>query len=320
MEFELSPEVFDQIIFAMEDQGSNSYIDRRDGTLVRQPPADRFEFAPLPPWKPVDGFYLMERFVAVVSNRHIRGQLRAALSTGKGVFRSFKNVLKQSRDLERRWYRFKEKEMRRVVLDWYNQEREAAGLERLGPEPEETDDLTISDFLVVVAAPGHLDGAHLVDVEALMELRQVPAADPDGQFEQRRHELDAPGAHLVVACAPRDEVVGIAWARECGPREWELIQLAVMPFFRGVGLGARLLQVLADEAEAHGVAVLRARLGGPALGLCGLFEKAGFTVDSLHLKLPLTAAAPAGSADRALDAGERQHRLNRRCAEPAWHR
>ena len=292
MEFELSPEVYDQIIFAMEDQSSNAFIHRRTGALVRQPPDDRSEFVPLPPWKPVDGFYLMERFVAALSNRHVRGQLRAALSAGKGVFRSFKNVLKQSRDLERHWYRFKEKEMRRVVLDWYNQEREAAGLERLGPEPEETDDLTISDFLVVAAAPSHLDGAHRVDVEAMVELRQVPAPDLGSPMERRRCELAAPGSHLVVACAPQDEVVGIAWARERGRGEWELVQLAVMPFYRGVGLAARLLQALADEAEAHGVAVLRARLGGEALGLSGLLQKAGFAVDSLHLKLPLTARAP----------------------------
>ncbi|MDE0448545.1 MAG: GNAT family N-acetyltransferase [Spirochaetaceae bacterium] len=291
MEFELSPEVFDQVIFAMEDQGSNAYIHRRDGTLVPQPPDDPSEFVPLPAWKPVDGFYLMERFVASVSNPHVRRQLRSALSTGRGVFRSFKNVLKQSRDLERRWYRFKEKEMRRVVLDWYNQEREAAGLERLGPEPEETDDLTVSDFVVVPAQATHLDGAHLVDVEALMELRQVPARDLGSHLEQRRCELAAPASHLVVACAPQDEVVGMAWARACSADQWDLVQLAVMPYYRGLGLAARLLQALADRAEEQGVTTLHAQLGAAALGVSGLFEKVGFSVDSLHLKLPLAGGA-----------------------------
>ena len=293
MEFELSPEVYDQIIFAMEDQSSIAYIHRRDGTLVQQRPNDPSEFVPLPPWKPVDGFYLMERFVAAVSNRQVRQQLRAALSTGKGVFRSFKNALKQSRDLEQRWYRFKEREMRRVVLDWYNQEREAAGLERLGPEPEETEDLTVSDFVVIAAEPSHLDGAHVVDVEAMMELRQVPVRDLGSRLEQRRCELAAAGSHLVVACAPRDEVVGMAWAREAGAGEWELIQLAVMPFYRGLGLAARLLQALADAAEGHAAEVLRVRLGASALGVSGLFEKVGFSVDSVHLQLPLARHSTA---------------------------
>ena len=303
MEFELSPEVFDQIIFAMEDQSLNGYIHRRTGELVQRPPDDPAEFVPLPPWKPVDGFYLMERFVAAVSNRHFRQQLRVALATGKGVFRSFKNVLKQSRDLEWRWYRFKEKEMRRVVVDWYNQEREAAGLERLGPEPEETDDLTISDFVVVAATPMHLDGAHVADVEALMELRQAPVQGLGSYLEQRRCELAAPGSHLVVACAPHDEVVGMAWARASDAGEWELIQLAVMPYYRGLGLAARLLQTLADRAEEHGVATLRAQLGEAAFGVRGLLEKVGFTVDSLQLKLPLTVGAPETPLARKPAAG-----------------
>ena len=308
MEFELSPEVYDQIIFAMEDQSSSAYIHRRTGTLVQQRPGDTSEFVPLPPWKPVDGFYLMERFVAAVSNRHVRGQLRAALSTGKGVFRSFKNVLKQSRDLERRWYRFKEREMQRVVLDWYNQEREAAGLERLGPEPEEIEDLTISDFVVVVPGPEHLDGAHMVDAEALMETRQVSVRDLGSQLEQRRCALAAPGSHLAVACAPEDEVVGLAWAREDAGGEWELVQLAVMPYYRGLGLAARLLQALADAAEEHGVTTLRATLGATALGVAGLFEKVGFTVDALHLKLPLSGGAPGlGSGGGAPTAAARRY-------------
>ena len=293
MEFELSPEVYDQIIFAMEDQGSKAFIHRRTGELISHAPDDPSEFLPLPRWKPVDGFYLMERFVASVSNRHFRQQLRSALSTGKGVFRSFKNVLKQSRDLERRWYRFKEREMRRVVLEWYNQEREAAGLERLGPEPEETDDLTVSDFVVVPAAPNHLDGAHMADVEALMELRQAPLQEMGSYLERRRCALAAPESHLVVACAPHDEVVGMAWARESGPGQWDLVQLAVMPYYRGLGLAARLLQALADRAEERAVTTLQARLGEAALGVRGLLEKVGFTVDSLQLKLPLTGGHQA---------------------------
>lgn len=304
MEFELSPEVFDQVIFAMEDQGSDAYIHRRDGTLVRHPPDDPSEFVPVPAWKPVDGFYLMERFVASVSNHHVRQQLRSALSTGRGVFRSFKNVLKQSRDLERRWYRFKEKEMRRVVLDWYNQERDAAGLERLGPEPEETDDLTISDFVVVPAEASHIHGAHLVDVEALMESGRVPARDLGSHLERRRCELTAPGSHLVVACAPQDEVVGMAWARARSADRWDMVQLAVMPYYRGLGLAARLLHALADRAEGQGVTTLRAQLGAGALGVSGLFEKVGFSVDSLHLKLPLAERARASGPEPAVQPAE----------------
>ena len=285
MEFELSPEVFDRIIFAMEDQSSNAYIHRTTGQFVHELPDDDADFVRLPPWKPADGFYLMEAFVSTVPNRHHRQQLRASLSTGKGVFRSFKNALKQSRDLERRWYRFKDKEMRRVVADWYNQEREAVGLARLGPEPEETDDLLVTDFIVTPAAAGHLDGAHGVDLEALTELHEAPPGEPADYFRQRRRELDRPESHLVVACTPKDEVVGMAWARACDTSEWELIQIAVMPYYRGLGLAVRLLQVLAHEAAKNGVAAVRARLDEDTIDARGLLEKVGFRVDTVHLEL-----------------------------------
>lgn len=294
MEFELSPEVFDQIIFAMEDQSADPYIHRTSGQIVHQLKDDGAEFVRLPPWTPVDGFYLMEAFVSTVTNRRHQQQLRTALAAGKGVFRSFKNALKQSRDLERRWYRFKEKEMRRVVADWYNREREAAGLERLGPEPEETDDLTISDFVVVPASPGHVGGAYMTDLEALTELRQGPPHELAGYLEGRRRELEDPLSRLVVACTPKDEVVGMAWARERGAAEWDLIQLAVMPYYRGLGLATRLLQTLADQAEQNGVATLRACLDAGTLDVRGLLEKVGFRVDTMQLKL--SCRAPARTA------------------------
>ena len=212
MRFELSPEMYDQIIFAMEDQGSRSFVHRSTGQVVteeRLAPGE--EYVPAPRWKPADGFHLMEGFVTTVPNRYYREQLRDALSAGRGVFRNFKNALKQSHDLECSWYRFKEREMRRMVAEWYNQEREAAGLERLGPEPEETEDLTISDFVVDTALPHQLAGASYVDHEALLELGQVPASELATCVKQRLCTLD--GSHVVVARTPEDEVVGLAWAR-----------------------------------------------------------------------------------------------------------
>ena len=152
MEFELSPEIMEQIIFAMEDQTAEWYVHRVSGALATgdlveeaeqvELPEQAEQFVPLPLWQPVDGFRLMERFVATVRNPFHREHLRSALAHGRGVFRSFKNALHQRPDLERLWHGFKEREMRRIVAQWYDREREAAGLERLGWEPEESDDLT----------------------------------------------------------------------------------------------------------------------------------------------------------------------------------
>ncbi len=298
MRFELSPEMYDQIIFAMEDQGSRSFVHRSTGQVVteeRLAPGE--EYVPAPRWKPADGFHLMEGFVTTVPNRYYREQLRDALSAGRGVFRNFKNALKQSHDLECSWYRFKEREMRRMVAEWYNQEREAAGLERLGPEPEETEDLTISDFVVDTALPHQLAGASYVDHEALLELGQVPASELATCVKQRLRTLDAPGSHVVVARTPEDEVVGLAWARECEPAparepgapsgEWELVQLAVLSSFRGIGLAGRLLAALGQVALDHDVAALRVELDAATMGARELLQRAGYSVDAVRLKLPL---------------------------------
>ena len=298
MRFELSPERYDQIIFAMEDQGSRSFVHRSTGQVVteeRLAPGE--EYVPAPRWKPADGFHLMEGFVTTVPNRYYREQLRDALSAGRGVFRNFKNALKQSHDLECSWYRFKEREMRRMVAEWYNQEREAAGLERLGPEPEETEDLTISDFVVDTALPHQLAGASYVDHEALLELGQVPASELATCVKQRLRTLDAPGSHVVVARTPEDEVVGLAWARECEPAparepgapsgEWELVQLAVLSSFRGIGLAGRLLAALGQVARDHDVAALRVELDAATMGARELLQRAGYSVDAVRLKLPL---------------------------------
>ena len=298
MRFELSPEMYDQIIFAMEDQGSRSFVHRSTGQVVteeRLAPGE--EYVPAPRWKPADGFHLMEGFVTTVPNRYYREQLRDALSAGRGVFRNFKNALKQSHDLECSWHRFKEREMRRMVAEWYNQEREAAGLERLGPEPEETEDLTISDFVVDTALPHQLAGASYVDHEALLELGQVPASELATCVKQRLRTLDAPGSHVVVARTPEDEVVGLAWARECEPAparepgapsgEWELVQLAVLSSFRGIGLAGRLLAALGQVALDHDVAALRVELDAATMGARELLQRAGYSVDAVRLKLPL---------------------------------
>ncbi len=156
MEFDLTKEILDQIIFAMEDQTEESVVDRSSGEVIIVRGDDgRYggeRYAPTPEWKPIDGYQLMERFVTGLRNPTLREELRAALGAGRGVFRSFKDALKKNPEIEKRWYLFKEREMRRVVLDWYNQARELEGLERLGLDP--TDEGESSEELISSSRAG----------------------------------------------------------------------------------------------------------------------------------------------------------------------
>ena len=94
----------------------------------------------------------MESFVTSLDNPAYREQLSRALTMGKGVFRAFKDALKGSKEIEKLWFAYKEQRLRGVIMSWYNANREARGLARLPVEPEETEELVMSDFSVCLGS------------------------------------------------------------------------------------------------------------------------------------------------------------------------
>ncbi|MDD7275135.1 MAG: GNAT family N-acetyltransferase [Treponema sp.] len=152
MMFSLSQEIIHQIMFALEDQNTTYVLELHSGRLEDitsfqddEIPAGYVE---LPQWEPANGFRMMERFVAVVRNTALQRQLRSVLFSGKGVFKNFKNLLKSHPQGEKQWFAFREEEMTRYITQWYNQLREVYGLEQLGEEPEDNEDLLQDDFIL----------------------------------------------------------------------------------------------------------------------------------------------------------------------------
>ena len=138
-------------MFALEDQNTTYVLDIHSGRLEDiasflddEIPAGYVE---LPQWEPANGFRMMERFVAVVRNTALQRQLRSVLFSGKGVFKNFKNLLKSHPQGEKQWFAFREEEMTRYITQWYNQLREVYGLEQLGEEPEDNEELLQDDFI-----------------------------------------------------------------------------------------------------------------------------------------------------------------------------
>jgi len=167
MKFELTETLIDDILFAMEDQDGEYYLDTVEGMVaggmdglhsyleeVDEEDIDLDDedgeggdrFISLPEWDSASGFRLMERFISGFRNPMIREELTSALSRGKGVFRAFKNALSHHPEAEKLWFTFKEREMKREIVRWYNGLREEWGLEKIGEEPEETGDLVLEDF------------------------------------------------------------------------------------------------------------------------------------------------------------------------------
>jgi len=149
-QFKLTPELVDQIIFAMENQNETFLLDTANLLIV--PEAEilpEHDPVPLPSWKPSDGYQLMDSFTGILKNPIYRERLRTILNTGRGVFRSFKNVIKERPDLEKAWFSHKDREMKRRVRQWYAELCDYWGVESLGEEPEETGDLFLDDFTMM---------------------------------------------------------------------------------------------------------------------------------------------------------------------------
>ena len=269
MKFDPVAEIVERIVFAMEDQGADYSVDVETAEMVKDRGAHLGErFVPIPPWRPVDGFDLMERFVAALRNPSHRDRLRNALNSRGRVFRAFKDELRRIPYVEQRWYRFKMAEMRRIVTEWYDLERRSRGLERLGPEPEETDDLVAIEFAFGRAAAGDLE--HVV---RLHEAARPLTADPN--------------ALLVVVRGSRPGIVGFIGGVPEGSVTVCVGAIAVAPEFRGLGIGRSLLSHFIDEAAGAGYASVQVALCGKEQEFERLFVQQGFSPVAKTFRLPL---------------------------------
>jgi len=332
MEFPLTEELIDQIIFAMEDQNHEFFIDRRKGVLVREEelqrdsgesagppdepqdeqaardqslldgkPADRPEwedrYVPIPDWSPADGFHLMERFVLKLRNPIFAEQLREALSAGQGVFRRFKDILKKNREIERLWFQFKDREMRRVVERWYEEERELAGLRaQAAAAGEEEEDLPASEFSILPGELRHVEPALKLDLKAFLETHaELDPERAERLYRDSRRLLPSlldPRSLFLAAETPGGELAGFAWAVQqedpaAGTSVLSLAQLAVRKHVRGIGLASLLLRRLCRQSQERGFQRLWVGLEGRALAVASLFEGLGFRPRAVELELDL---------------------------------
>lgn len=263
MEFELTPELTDEIIFAMEDQTGHFLYDSvecrcvasrekgADGKDLSDEDEDRYYAIPV--WDSISGFRMMDRFVAQLRNPIVREELRFALSSGHGVFRNFKNILKAHPEIERLWYQFKERELRSIVLGWYNGLRDFWGLDRIGPEPEETGEIVSDDFLL---RPYEGDDENQLAILLTTIEREIAAAFPpeladaiDELWGRIRGPDEGGTEHIIVAEGAENELVGAAISSPIPEESFlsaQITLIAVYPEFRGLGLGKEFLSRMID--------------------------------------------------------------------------
>jgi GNAT superfamily N-acetyltransferase len=157
--FHLTQELIDDIIFWMESQNGDFVINTETGeilnaeelpTELKTDSVPQNQYVEIPAWGPADGFGLMENFTASLKNPSARKKLAAALNQGRGVFRAFKDTLAELPHVEKIWFSYKERELKKVARIWYAGLCEETGIKKIGEEPEETDELIIEDFLFTV--------------------------------------------------------------------------------------------------------------------------------------------------------------------------
>jgi ribosomal protein S18 acetylase RimI-like enzyme len=254
MLFELTEALINDILFSMEDQEGEFLLDTREGVVAGK--ADKFDKNPdterylrLPKWDSSDGFRLMERFAAALRSPLVREELGGALNRGKGVFRAFKNILSGHPETERLWFAFKEREMKREILRWYNALREEWGLQRIGNEPEETGDLVLEDF--------RFRGGTETDEPEAAELHRFCIEEiQNAAAENRTGVLTGdtpwafPGDLSVVAETVGGEFAGYISVISRA-LSFHVCALEIKPGYRGLGIGEALVSRLLSAARAE---------------------------------------------------------------------
>jgi GNAT superfamily N-acetyltransferase len=255
MEFELTPELSGEIIFAMEDQTGHFLFDSSELRCVSAPERkdqksdeDDDRYYAIPGWDSISGFRIMDRFVSQLRNPVVREELRTALSAGHGVFRNFKDILRSHAEIERLWYSFKDREMRNIVLEWYNTLRDFWGLERIGSEPEETDEIVSHDFSFRESNPNDevaLDVLLTSLEDEIAESLAPGLADAIGELCERISDPDdGAGECAIVADSPEGELVGAAFSVPIPEDSFlsaQITMIGVFPEYRGLGIGKELL-------------------------------------------------------------------------------
>ncbi len=294
-EFSLTEEMIDQIIFYMEDQSGEYLINIKTGVIVPADSGENEDMAPLPQWRSSDGYLMMEKFVSSLHNPVYKEELRDVLSMGKGVFRNFKKIVKSYEPLKRRWYNFKDRYLKDLVVGWYNANNEASYFVRMGTDSLETDDIVMSDFSF------SSDCVIGKEITFGIEERLFAEIFPDDPVMGRyyyagiKEILSDPSKEILSVCAGAgdDGFAGIIWGVVWSCEEGSLLAIKefyVKPEFRGLGLGKVMLEMLSDRASEAGLSRIHFEVPGSFPYIESMLEKQDYqpVSRSFGKKLPLS--------------------------------
>jgi GNAT superfamily N-acetyltransferase len=251
MQFELNPVLIDEILFFMEDQDGEFLVDTQKGIVISagdeefDGDAEEGRYISLPEWDSSEGFRMMEHFTAALRNALVREELSAALNRSRGVFRAFKDTLSQYPETEKLWFAYKEREMKRVVISWYNALRESWGLELIGEEPEDIAGLAMEDFCFREGSAADTPQAEKLHKSCIGESNSADVLSCEWVF---------PGDISFVVLTAGGDFAGYVSARRMSDTLLRVCALETEQEYRGMGLGKTLIARLIEKADSLNIA------------------------------------------------------------------
>lgn len=257
MQFSLSDELIHDIIFAMENQSADFLFDSQELKCISveelnetEQSIDKDRYYEIPQWNSANGFRVMEQFVSSLHNPIAREDLKNVLFSGKSVFKNFKKILHSYPELERKWFSFKEQQMKNLISQWYDILRESWGLEKLSEEIEDYPELIHDGF---VFREGEVNNF----IELYNEVKNKFIAEVD-KLENNGFEkafshlvkinflsLDDNETFLHFAETETGDFAGAIAVSSCPPGTKDVVQipfLFVEDKFRGFGLARELME------------------------------------------------------------------------------
>jgi GNAT superfamily N-acetyltransferase len=258
--FKMTTELMDQVIFGMENQRENLILDARTGLVVPREllttdeAGEEERYFDLPDWTPSDGFRLMEGFAGALKNPIYRERLRQILNSGRGVFRGFKNVLKERPDLEKKWFLYKERLMKQKVREWYAALCGYWDAEEEGAEPPDTEDLFLEEFSIQDASGDDPD-VQRCRQEFFEEIYGTYPEELRGILVRQYNWRSRPFDFALKAISPGGGVCGIlgGFIESGSSRSFLFLDCVyILPEFRGAGIAAGLIDQASKRCYEEG--------------------------------------------------------------------
>lgn len=257
MTFGLTEELTDEIISAMDNQTKKFAIDAESCSLIESEAVDidNEKYYELPEWGSDDGFSMLEAFTKAVHIPLVREQLQEVLHSGRGVFRNFRNVLKDYPEIDKRWHIFKHRIMSERVNEWYDSLCEIWGLEKLNHFSETDEDLVRDDFSFREYNSSEDKQTILLNITPdIFDDGKLPQEIQAAFYEITRDRFEKSESQSGIVCySISEDFAGCFTASSLNKNQEKILivtSLFVPEEFRGLGIATELIDMFISNISS----------------------------------------------------------------------